>query len=215
MKTCKYCGEQRPSADFTSGHLRCRLCLKAYHRARYERLKAQNDKTAPPHRRRCTKCEAELPADSFSRNPTGKDGFNSWCKECVRLYHHNRAAVDPSYKKNRNVAQKQRYRKNPAASLLASARYRAEKQSLPFDLTEDDIVIPAVCPVLGMRLRVNEGRRGAGPDSMTLDRVVPALGYVKGNVRVISARANILKRDVTDPAELRAVADYIEASKPI
>ena len=35
------------------------------------------------------------------------------------------------------------------------------------------------------------------PDSPSLDRIVPELGYVKGNIRVISNRANHLKSDAT------------------
>ncbi len=33
---------------------------------------------------------------------------------------------------------------------------------------------------------------------------------VKGNVKVISYRANRIKYNSTDPAELRSIADYME-----
>ncbi len=48
-----------------------------------------------------------------------------------------------------------------------------------------------------------------GNNYSTLDRVVPSLGYVKGNVRVISFRANRLKNNATID-EIRAILAYME-----
>jgi hypothetical protein len=58
-------------------------------------------------------------------------------------------------------------------------------------------------------------KRGVGKFdscSPSLDRIVPELGYVKGNVRVISDRANRIKRDAT-LEELRAIVKYVEETK--
>lgn len=65
--------------------------------------------------------------------------------------------------------------------------------------------MPKYCPVLGMFLTVGEGK--PGPASPTLDRIVPSKGYVRGNVIVVSMRANMIKTDAT-PAELRRVARF-------
>lgn len=46
-------------------------------------------------------------------------------------------------------------------------------------------------------------------NSPSLDRMIPALGYVASNVRVISYRANAIKRDATLD-ELRALVAYVE-----
>lgn len=43
-----------------------------------------------------------------------------------------------------------------------------------------------------------------------MDRVIPELGYVKGNVEIISYRANRLKNDATYH-ELRAISLWLEA----
>lgn len=77
------------------------------------------------------------------------------------------------------------------------AKKRAKQNAVPFTLTLADIPqIPEMCPVLGIRLCPN---RVAGPldSSPSLDRLNPALGYVPGNVRVISNRANRLRGDAT------------------
>lgn len=97
----------------------------------------------------------------------------------------------------------------PASRLLSLTKYRARKRGLPFDLQIEDIVVPDFCPVLGLPLYRNSGGRAQGPNSPTVDRIDPDLGYVKGNVRVISARANAIKSNAT-PEELLRVAVYFQ-----
>ena len=91
------------------------------------------------------------------------------------------------------------------SKLLRSARWRANKVGLPCNLSLIDIKIPTHCPVLGMPLRFNKKRQGF--DSPTLDRVIPELGYVKGNVIVISDLANRIKSTGT-PLEILRVAKF-------
>lgn len=90
--------------------------------------------------------------------------------------------------------------------MLSQAKIRARKFDLPFDLVLSDIVIPEVCPVLGIPLKRRFG--GRLPNSPSLDRMKPELGYVKGNVAIISWRANHIKNDAR-PEELRAVAEWV------
>ncbi len=76
--------------------------------------------------------------------------------------------------------------------VLREAKKRAEKKGVSFALIAEDITIPDFCPYLGMKLEI----RFAGkvfPNSPSLDRLHPELGYVPGNVQVISHRANTIK----------------------
>ena len=79
--------------------------------------------------------------------------------------------------------------------VLRKAKFRAKRYGLPFNLSLDDIVIPKTCPIFGFPLRVATGRHDH--QSPALDRIIPSKGYVKGNIRVISQRANVLKRDAS------------------
>ena len=83
--------------------------------------------------------------------------------------------------------------RNPEQMLLTSARNRARKKGIPFDLTVDDIVIPERCPILGVELTRNMGSHGGTPTSASIDKIVPEKGYVKGNIQVISLLANNMK----------------------
>lgn len=92
--------------------------------------------------------------------------------------------------------------------LWKKAKERAEKDGIPFDIEVSDIEVPDRCPILGVPFE-----RGVGTHvdmSPTLDRIVPELGYVKGNVAVISYRANRLKNDGS-AAEHARIADWIQS----
>ncbi len=68
---------------------------------------------------------------------------------------------------------------------------------LPFTITVADVVVPDTCPLLGVALRL--GTRYDRAASPSLDRIEPSLGYVPGNVWVISFRANAIKQDASLP----------------
>jgi hypothetical protein len=103
-----------------------------------------------------------------------------------------------------SVRDRRKHAADPRPRLLRSAAYRAKKKGLEFNLKLEDIVLPGVCPVLRLRFTVEGGRQ---PTSYSLDRIDNSLGYVRGNVAVISFRANAIKGDAT-PEELMAVAKY-------
>jgi hypothetical protein len=96
--------------------------------------------------------------------------------------------------------------------ILSRAKHRAKTLGVPFSLTIADIVVPSHCPVLGIPIIFNHGRKGYFPNSVSIDRIVPSLGYVPSNIRIISARANLLKNDAT-AEELRSVLYYLETSR--
>lgn len=88
-----------------------------------------------------------------------------------------------------------------------NAKARAERDGVPFSISVEDIVIPETCPVLGVTLAQRLGKQGGGPNSPSLDRIVASLGYIPGNVVVISMRANRLKNDAS-VKELRSLATF-------
>jgi len=81
------------------------------------------------------------------------------------------------------------------ATMLDRSKTRAKKKGLEHNITIDDIVIPDMCPLLGIPIFQGSGRVCA--NSPTLDRISSAKGYVKGNVWVVSYRANTIKSDAT------------------
>lgn len=119
---------------------------------------------------------------------------------------------------------KRRQQADQVYCLLYGARKRARDRGIPFDLKRKDIIIPERCPVLGIPLAKRgpqiqqPGRKNGGPrpDAPSLDRIRPKEGYIPGNVRVISFRANTV-RGTSTADELRlalADAERLEAGTP-
>lgn len=147
----------------------------------------------------------------FTGNPCSKGHISerrvigSSCLECNNLLRgKNKHYLTPGAKATASA-----YRKNnPKIGLLERARNRAKVKGLDFDLSIEDIIIPEFCPILGIPLFHNEGGHPS-PNSPSLDRIIPSLGYVKGNVCIISHRANTIKNDASVD-ELLSVARYIQ-----
>ena len=84
--------------------------------------------------------------------------------------------------------------------MWCNARIRAKQLKLACDIELADILIPSKCPVLGITL--SKGSKRIHDGSPSLDRLVPEKGYLKGNIWVISHRANRIKNDST-PKEIK------------
>ena len=108
---------------------------------------------------------------------------------------------DPAFLAKRARQTREWRGKNPEKRILRGARDRARDNNLPFNLEVSDIIIPEECPILKNPFVV--GTQYAP----SLDRIVPELGYVKGNVWVISRKANAMKQDATIE-ELRRFAEW-------
>jgi hypothetical protein len=87
------------------------------------------------------------------------------------------------------------YHKNLIRYMLHAAKARAKQKGLLFTITEADIFIPHICPLLLIPLGASMETRA--PGSPSLDRKDSTKGYIPGNVWVISYRANRIKNDAT------------------
>lgn len=138
----------------------------------------------------CTKCKQVRPLSSFHKNRKRQNGHESVCKMCRK----ERAAKD--YIKNWF---RQTYRLKKSWCFL---------RAIPFNLTPEYLeeIWTESCPITKHPfVRGNKTH----PDCPALDRKVPRLGYVKGNVCFISARMNRIKMDAT-AKELRQIADWLD-----
>jgi len=95
---------------------------------------------------------------------------------------------------NKNENRKKYLENKPEKRLIWSAKKRSKEQKLPFNLTEEDIKIPTHCPYLGIELTTHAPRGTSRATVCSLDKIDPKLGYVVGNVEVISHQANSMKQ---------------------
>jgi hypothetical protein len=104
----------------------------------------------------------------------------------------------PEKRESARVYNIQRRRSGGIAArlMLSKARQRAKKFGVVCTITVADIFVPETCPLLGVPLFVSTDGHSL-PNSPSLDRIRPELGYVAGNVWVVSHRANSIKNNAT------------------
>jgi hypothetical protein len=97
---------------------------------------------------------------------------------------------------------------------LNNSKTRAKKYGLDFNLDIEHIksIQTDKCPVFGTPFVWGLSRRGNSSTAATVDRIVPELGYVKGNVAFISDLANRIKTDATE-VQIYAVADWLNRKR--
>ena len=114
---------------------------------------------------------------------------------------------------NRDGGKQRRWRqKNPHQTLAYDARRRARLKGIPCTITAADVkaLLDAgwTCAYCDAPLGSFAG--GIQPLTITLDRVIPDLGYTPHNTVLCCHACNCAKAEHT-PATLRAWADRIEA----
>lgn len=169
----------------------------------------------------CRDCGRELPLSMFYKSGTG---YRPECKECklkadserrCRDIEASRAKERAWYHKNRDkeITSMQRYRKNLKETnyfkyFIMNKKKTMMRAGIPWDLDENYLreLFTGVCPVFGCAIHAG----GAKDDyKAELDRLIPSKGYVRGNVRWISSRANRLKSDASI-GELKKILKYME-----
>ena len=111
----------------------------------------------------------------------------------IKLKEYRRRAYD----KDRATANRQ---------YLWTIEQRAKRKNLEFDLKKDDLNIPDICPILGIKIKFGkEHPQGSSP---SVDRIDNGKGYTKENIQVISNKANSMKQDAT-PEELIRFAEWV------
>lgn len=96
------------------------------------------------------------------------------------------------------IARNWRY-SNPKSSMYSLAKQRAKTSGIEFSISVDDIPdMPEVCPIFLVPFEPRRGEgKGANVYSPSLDRIDTTKGYVPGNLRIISYRANRSKSNMT------------------
>ena len=143
--------------------------------------------------KKCTKCRLNKPLEAFWKNNNSRDGHQHTCIDCQKA----RWEKDVTLKEEvraRFRAREQIYNDNHINKYLwFEARKRAKEKDLEFTIKPEDISVPDVCPVSLVAMERNRGK--LGPNSYSLDRINSSMGYIPGNVAVISFKANQIKNN--------------------
>lgn len=168
--------------------------------------------------KQCSKCNETKALDQFGvRSDSGKP--KGVCKVCEQARNSR-----PEFRERRRKLARQRRSDNKEhyqqldrernirtkpARLWSAAKIRAKQHGLDFNIEVADVIIPPKCPILGIDIIPSKDSQGPSDHSPSVDRINNDFGYVKGNVRVISYRANSLKSDGR-LAEFKAIIADLE-----
>lgn len=150
--------------------------------------------------RYCKQCGLTRPLADFYINTNGT--HRERCKVCVNEL----AKAHYQANKERAKAKVRALRHaDPRIRMAHDARARDKRKGLFSEIEASQIHIPAYCPVLLIPLMSQTTI--AAENSPSIDHINPRIGAVPGNWRVISRRANQLKRRHT----LDTLREFIKA----
>lgn len=140
----------------------------------------------------------------------------------AKRYHAKKRATDPEYLKSRseynkanaayfNKKAKQYNSERPFNYAFRRIKLRAKQNDIPFDLDEDYLktLWTGKCAIFDTPLCTPYSTKHQDPNKATVDRIIPDLGYVRGNVMWVSNKANIIKSFGT-LAEHEAIVNYLK-----
>ena len=235
IKICSKCKIEKPLDEFYDDKRsadgkgsQCKDCKREYQRKRYEdpSVKAMiHDYGQKPEVKKAVRIrkhteEYKKSQQEYDKKPEVRRLRNERYRASEKRKQYNYERRQTEYNKNYQKTYRQENQKeissvqrqyrllHPEWYMLSSARKRAKKYGLPFEILESDIKIPDTCPVLGISiLRVDGVRTDNSP---SLDKVIPDKGYVIGNIGVISDRANRIKGNGS-AEEHRKIAEWIDS----
>ena len=196
IKACKRCGNNLPISEFydvptmTNGKDNtCKNC-----RREMKTGKRIADTLF------CPVCKRQLPYYKFLPSKKGETGRMWCCKECYdnkpNISDNNfRKSYDNDFKELIYRQKRESRIRNFTHAMYIAARNRAKRKGIEFNIDETDITIPEICPLL--EIPIEYGTKSNYDRSPSLDRIDNTKGYIKGNVWVISQKANAMKNSAT------------------
>lgn len=131
----------------------------------------------------CKRCNFNKDISNFHKDKKLSYGVGNICKNCCTLKAKEEWSITPLEHK-----------------IFNRARSRAKRKKLEFNITIEDIIIPENCPIFKTPIKIP-----------SIDRIDSSKGYIKGNIQIVSNRANMLKNNATIE-ELQMIVKYLETS---
>lgn len=218
---CARCHQDKDDSQFKHGRKRCEGCV-AYMSKYQKSRRGRNPKNGKIV---CSRCNLDKDSSEFSNSCNFGHSTKKVCDRCLgqrsEFYSEHveseRSRCREGQAKRRiksrdyvNRLKREGLRRNPATYMYQRAKNRAKTLGLQFNLEHEDVVVPEVCPILGIPLHVSDGKCSA--NSPSIDRIDSSRGYIKGNIQVISHKANTIKSNAT-LGELEMVVKFMSEFK--
>lgn len=203
IKTCRICGECKDIGHFYNCKkekdglaTECKACKKQIDRD----YRKRNAESIAAQRKIYRENNKEKIKESKKRSVAkNKEHYERKRKEYAEEHREEkRIKANEYYWENKEcVLEKQRKIRieTPQKHMLTAAKKRAKEQGMTFDLIVEDLIVPEICPILGIPL--STGNFTKEKQSPSLDRLDNSKGYTKENSWVISSLSNTMKSDAS------------------
>lgn len=189
-----------------SENLHCQRCSTVFEAVdRNHLFCSQPCQDSTDKSKHCRVCGSEITAFKRTR---------SCSPECDRQYVMILQRLHPTYMKRNAARQRQKLldsREEWVWDKVKAKKALCKSAGIPFDLDETDLpALAAVseCPILHIPIEwPTVDLAKSSPGYPNLDRIIPEKGYTRGNVRIISHRANMLKSAATPEEAILLAAD--------
>lgn len=191
-KKCKRCNEIKGAEDFALNRgnkdgrqYYCKSCNDACRRVEMRRIPSEMLVT-----KICCDCFQTKPREEFAKDKKSVTGLCGRCRKC--------AAEKKSKNRQRSP------REVSLRNMYHRVRMHSKNTGVGSDITYEWLVQEfghiTHCPILHIPLEWGAVGRPTSY-SPSIDKIVPKLGYVRGNVQLISYKANLMKNNA-DTREL-------------
>lgn len=150
---------------------------------------------------KCHDCGIDVESNKYTNNTRKR-----YCEDCKKTHHINymrkyyRDNILKIREKEQNTRDfKRKY--NPEKYIFQNCKKRANR-GIEFNLTQEDIILPPVCPILQTDWEFHSQY------APSVDRIDNDKGYVKGNIQILSRKANTMKNSASIE-ELRNFARWV------
>lgn len=159
----------------------------------------------------CSKCGNEYPSTSEYFRPSSNcvDGISNMCRKCVALSKKEWRVLNNKYKKGprQTVSFKERYATDYVLRRAMILRQGIIKRSREKILQCNKEILTVsyfnnllngnpFCECCGVGMDFSF-KNQVNRHSPTVDRIIPELGYVVGNIAIICWKCNVIKKDAT------------------
>lgn len=202
-RTCIVCGKKwivEVKHNVKTPRCICNDCASKLTMAERCTYYAVHEGTHVLEHRKCLNCGKEWNVAVPKDRVNIKTKQRNFCNTCAKML--TQAQKNAVLKEQKEGYKEKKYKKKRESRLRNVKHYmwkkakdRAIKNNWDFDIEESDIVILEVCPILEVPLQW--GTKGNYEYSPSLDRIDTTKGYIKGNVWVISKKANSMKNSAT------------------
>ena len=203
-RTCIVCGGkwtvETKSVGKKSQQCICSNCRNTLTPAEKQLYYRKHEGTHIIEKRTCLKCgktwEVATAKDRIGKK-VKQHYFCSDCSKELTISQKKKIMKEKreGYKESKYLEKRRSRLRNIQHYIWSKAKQRAEKNGLEFNIEDSDIIIPKVCPLLEIPLEW--GVKGNYESSPSLDRIDSTKGYIKGNVWIISKKANSMKNSAT------------------